>query len=602
MSPPYRARFEYPDLGVRQALVVPLPDVDPNLEEVPLALLRLLVQPKRGRVRRVRPESLRLIARRHTFGWSVGLRALVEAPNDRDPDLEVERLVRHELVSGGSAHRLVAEAPWHGALIAEEDAAFGWRTLRDPRHVETALATASVTRERHRALMAIECFRLESLEHAYGALDGLDVDPEALDGVSVPLQEVALEALSLDASGRLEQALRQRPALFRALGIALGDRPGAWTYGGELAPPLQRIVDGRKDRDVLAAALEFGLGQEATGPRIARLRGLGSRMGPDTERLAYLAHVLDVDCPDPWIPTAEDGLEHWAFAQCWARHLEVGPEHRRDFERYVARHGSSLGPLLLAHDGREIVSSILAKDVPPRARRLFATRTLPSTFLERELARDYPPWVGDHFLEAIELASASDEGGALRLRRIRTEAELRSIGQRFGNCLAQAFEDVTDDALRGKRVFLAIRWSSGEGLAELHAVGDTWRISQIRGPRNRELPDEVHERVVGLLHAAIAAGSQEQEGRAASTATDEPPAPDANVDFARSGEADNVRVTSNPKDDSRCREAPDPGPTVAPGRLACPSGACAPPTSRSSTSSDVPLAEPGGCTRFARSP
>lgn len=61
-----------------------------------------------------------------------------------------------------------------------------------------------------------------------------------------------------------------------------------------------------------------------------------------------------------------------------------------------------------------------------------------------------------------------------------------------------------------------------------------WRISQIRGPRNRELPEQVHEQVVGMLQQTIEASRPTEGEREPSKEADDPDAAGANVDFARS--------------------------------------------------------------------
>lgn len=477
-------------------LVVAVPDFDSALEEYTSPAAEQLLRSFGHELRqRMRPGSGCLVARRYAFGWCLSLRVLAESPEGTAPALQVEHVLRHETVSANAAHVLLEAEVSCRSHPADDDPAYLRRGSRGPHFRRTAPCETSTSRDMHRTLMAVESFRLESLAGAYAALDGLDPRAAALDRVALPLREVVLESLSMDRRCRLAQVATHRPALLNALGVALGNRPGAWTHEGELVLPLERILDGRKDRDVLAAALEVGLGLEATGARIARLRGLGSRMATETELLSYLPHTLDVDCPDSWIPSDPEDLDRWALAQCWAQTHVTAPDLRRDFERYVARYGAELGQLV-AHGKRLRPGlEILDRGLPARAHELFATRVGPNAFFQRELERDYPPWVGDAFLELPEPESGSTDDGPLQLRRIRSDGELRAVGRRFRNCLVQPIDNVTNEGVLGKRVHISVQWRDGEGLASVVDQGDGWEVGEVLGPRNRELPDDIRSRV-----------------------------------------------------------------------------------------------------------
>lgn len=402
-----------PMVGREKQRLLALPDLDlstadPSRRAALPGFLRTLDRRFRAPVV---PGTVALALRRRTFAWDLSLRARLGEESQGAGGRDVEVLLHHEVLTPAGPRLLFADPPLGCGHPVESDPAFVWRSTSGVPYLAWWRSETSARQALHGAFLAVEDFRQESLLRAHVSLESLDLGRSSLARLNASVVEVALESLVLEPTGHLARAFTSRPPLVHALALALGQRPGAWSHADDESSPLRLLVDGHDDRDVLAHALELGRGLEATDARLTRLRTLGGRTRPWTRRLAYLAHTLDVDCPNAWVPTDERGLDAWAMAQCWAQTCVLAQDHRDDFLRYVARHGAELGGLLESPLEPARLRSLLGRRLPAAARELLANGLGPRAFVRRAVRAGAPaPNRHAWLAERIRRADTRDDG------------------------------------------------------------------------------------------------------------------------------------------------------------------------------------------------
>lgn len=450
--------------------------------------------------RRCRDLVIELRATQLPFGWRVTVR--VDGGPARGGRAigpsACERVIHQETITSVGATTVVETRCADAGHPCESNSAYRWLGAARGSGAPFRIVEANTSTQMHRARRDLERFRLTALDAAERAVSALDLGHEVLSHVPSELHDTVLEVVSCDSTGRIAQLATLRPQMIHSLAIALGDAPGRWVTDGRLSAPLQLVVDGTRDRDVLAAAIATGLGRPATDARVSRLRAFGSLLAtvpdhhPASVAYAYLGAALDVDCRLSWLSEQEGGIGAWARAQCWADALSLPlPAASR---RYVACYGgeadTEIRGAALPGSSKDLLECALRRD----ASAFIPCRLLPETVIQNYVDEPFPAVAG-----VCDVAVVS----GIAVERVQSGAALRALGREFRNCLGLKKSRLVGLARRGLNLYFRCVWPGEECLVELVADADGWTVGDIRAPRNRELSPRDHSRVVGALVAAV---------------------------------------------------------------------------------------------------
>lgn len=450
--------------------------------------------------RRCRDSVIELRATQLPFGWRVTARVdggQVRGGRAIGPGA-YERVIHQETITHVGVTTVVETRCAGVGHPCESHPAYRWLGAARERDAPLRIVDANTSTQMHRARRDLERFRLTALDAAERAVSALDLGHEVLSHVPSELHDTVLEVISRDSTGRIAQLATLRPQMIHSLAIALGDAPLRWVSDGRLSAPLQLVVDGIRDRDVLAAAIATGLGRPATDARISRLRAFGSLLAtapddpPASTPYAYLGAAFDVDCHLSWLSEQEGGIGAWARAQCWADALPVPlpPASRR----YIACYGGEADTEILGGtfpgSSKELLECALRRD----ASAFIPCRLLPETVIQNYVDEPFPAVAG-----VCDVALVS----GVAVERVQSGAALRALGREFRNCLALKNSMPVRLARQGVNLYFRCAWPGEECLVELVADADGWTVGDIRAPRNRELSARDHARVVAALVAVV---------------------------------------------------------------------------------------------------
>lgn len=463
----------------------------------------------------VTAEAFALVGRRRPYGFTLSLRITTHGSK-----VVEDFILEHEAVGPMGVEGFTSHCDAETGHAVERDPSFRWLTHVDrPNETESAeselvppthravptlserwLPTAASARRipLQRQMRAFERFRLDALDAADARVTLLHGDEGFLRTIPSDLREAVMEALDADSTGRLAQVVASRPALLAALGIALGDCPSRWVHEGRLAAPLELVVAGFRDRDVLAAAIESGRGSVATDERIERLRMLGNhvhklpRANDPVRYWALLAGALDAEAHASWVATPEGGLVAWARAQCWAAAKQLPLEARR----YVARFGGSVALVVFGSFGHMFGERVVLAALRNDAAGLLLGKVTPARLVHRAIAARFPP---NHACR--DEATVDD----VRVVRVPDGASARAIGRALRVCLANAgtFRSYAVGCHVGMAAFYEVTWPEGRALAYVGRPDGPWRVLELRTDEDRELDVRRRNAVVRALTHAV---------------------------------------------------------------------------------------------------